>query len=150
MAWMLIGARLCRDPTIGFNGYRDGDETVSTSECGDGLACSDCGGSCLPCSCFNGVKDSGSGETGKDCGGECGNPTSNLQFRDNLHTLSPTRGTCSASGTHCLTDGHCPGAETCERVASRCDDGCPSQFRGTPDCNESAALHSYGLDSHCR
>ena len=23
----------------------------------------------------------------------------------------------------------------------------PSQFRGTPDCNESAALHSYGLDS---
>ena len=25
----------------------------------------------------------------------------------------------------------------------------PSQFRGTPDCNESAALHSYGLDSHC-
>ena len=27
---------------------------------------------------------------------------------------------------------------------------CPSQFRGTPDCNESAALHSYGLDAHCR
>ena len=26
----------------------------------------------------------------------------------------------------------------------------PSQFRRTPDCNESAALHSYGLDSHCR
>ena len=30
----------------------------------------------------------------------------------------------------------------------------PSQFRGTPDCNESAlesaALHSYGLDAHCR
>ena len=26
----------------------------------------------------------------------------------------------------------------------------PSQFRGTPDRNESAALHSYGLDSHCR
>ena len=26
---------------------------------------------------------------------------------------------------------------------------CPSQFRGTPDCNESAALHSYGLDAHC-
>ena len=25
----------------------------------------------------------------------------------------------------------------------------PSQFRGTPDCNESAALHSYRLDSHC-
>ena len=24
------------------------------------------------------------------------------------------------------------------------------QFRGTPDCNESAALHSYGLDAHCR
>ena len=30
-----------------------------------------------------------------------------------------------------------------------CDFG-PSQFRGTPDRNESAALHSYGLDSHCR
>ena len=27
---------------------------------------------------------------------------------------------------------------------------CPSKFRGTPDCNESAALHSYGLDAHCR
>ena len=27
--------------------------------------------------------------------------------------------------------------------------GGPSQFRGTPDCNESAALHSYGLDAHC-
>ena len=26
----------------------------------------------------------------------------------------------------------------------------PSQFRGTPDCNESAVLHSYGLDAHCR
>ena len=26
----------------------------------------------------------------------------------------------------------------------------PSTFRGTPDCNESAALHSYGLESHCR
>ena len=26
----------------------------------------------------------------------------------------------------------------------------PSQFCGTPDCNESAALHSYGLDSYCR
>ena len=26
----------------------------------------------------------------------------------------------------------------------------PSWFCGTPDCNESAALHSYGLDSHCR
>ena len=26
----------------------------------------------------------------------------------------------------------------------------PSKFRGTPDCNESAALHSYGLDAHCR
>ena len=26
---------------------------------------------------------------------------------------------------------------------------CPSQFRGTPDCNESAASHSYGLDAHC-
>ena len=26
----------------------------------------------------------------------------------------------------------------------------PLQFRGTPDCNESAASHSYGLDSHCR
>ena len=26
---------------------------------------------------------------------------------------------------------------------------CPSQFRGTPDCNDSAALHSYGLDFHC-
>ena len=26
---------------------------------------------------------------------------------------------------------------------------CP-QFCGTPDCNESAALHSYGLDAHCR
>ena len=22
--------------------------------------------------------------------------------------------------------------------------------RNTPDCNESAALHSYGLDAHCR
>ena len=29
-------------------------------------------------------------------------------------------------------------------------DDCPSQFRGTPDRNESAALHSYGLDAHCR
>ena len=28
--------------------------------------------------------------------------------------------------------------------------GGPSQFRGTPDCNESAALHSYSLDAHCR
>ena len=26
----------------------------------------------------------------------------------------------------------------------------PSKFRGTPDCNEGAALHSYGLESHCR
>ena len=26
----------------------------------------------------------------------------------------------------------------------------PVAVRGTPDCNESAALHSYGLDSHCR
>ena len=27
----------------------------------------------------------------------------------------------------------------------------PSQFRGTPElCNESAALHSYGLVPHCR
>ena len=26
----------------------------------------------------------------------------------------------------------------------------PSKFCGTPDCNESAVLHSYGLDSHCR
>ena len=26
----------------------------------------------------------------------------------------------------------------------------PSQFRGTPDCNESAALHSHGTDAHCR
>ena len=26
----------------------------------------------------------------------------------------------------------------------------PSQFRGTFDCSESAALHSYGLVSHCR
>ena len=26
----------------------------------------------------------------------------------------------------------------------------PSKFRGTPDCNESAALHSSGLDAHCR
>ena len=26
----------------------------------------------------------------------------------------------------------------------------PSQFRGTPDCDESAALHSYDLDAHCR
>ena len=26
----------------------------------------------------------------------------------------------------------------------------PSQFRGTPDCNESAALHSCGPDAHCR
>ena len=25
-----------------------------------------------------------------------------------------------------------------------------AQFRGTPDCNESAALHSYGPDAHCR
>ena len=25
----------------------------------------------------------------------------------------------------------------------------PSKFRGTPDCNESAALHSYP-DAHCR
>ena len=24
------------------------------------------------------------------------------------------------------------------------------KFRGTPDCNESAALHSYGLDAHYR
>ncbi len=23
---------------------------------------------------------------------------------------------------------------------------CPSQFRGTPDCNESVALHNYGLN----
>ena len=23
------------------------------------------------------------------------------------------------------------------------------KFRGTPDCNESAALHSYGPESHC-
>ena len=27
-------------------------------------------------------------------------------------------------------------------------DDSPSKFRGTPDCNESAALHSYGLDAH--
>ena len=27
---------------------------------------------------------------------------------------------------------------------------CSLKFRGTPDCNESAALHSYGLESHCR
>ena len=27
---------------------------------------------------------------------------------------------------------------------------CPSKFRGTPDYNENAALHSYGLDAHCR
>ena len=27
---------------------------------------------------------------------------------------------------------------------------CPSTFRGTPDCNESAALHSYGRDAHYR
>ena len=27
---------------------------------------------------------------------------------------------------------------------------CPSKFCGTPDYNESAALHSYGLDFHCR
>ena len=26
----------------------------------------------------------------------------------------------------------------------------PSQFCGTPDCNEGAALHSHGLDAHCR
>ena len=26
----------------------------------------------------------------------------------------------------------------------------PSKFCGTPDCNESAASHSYGLDTHCR
>ena len=26
----------------------------------------------------------------------------------------------------------------------------PSKFRGTPGCNESAALHSYGTDAHCR
>ena len=26
----------------------------------------------------------------------------------------------------------------------------PVAFCGTPDCNESAALHSYGLDSDCR
>ena len=26
----------------------------------------------------------------------------------------------------------------------------PSKLCGTPDCNESAALHSYGLDAHCR
>ena len=29
------------------------------------------------------------------------------------------------------------------------DDLGPSKFRGTPECNESAALHSYGLDAHC-
>ena len=28
--------------------------------------------------------------------------------------------------------------------------GGPSRFRGTPDCNESAALHNYGPDAHCR
>ena len=27
---------------------------------------------------------------------------------------------------------------------------CPSQFHGTPDCNERAALHSHGTDAHCR
>ena len=26
----------------------------------------------------------------------------------------------------------------------------PSQFRGTPDCNESLYVHSYGVDAHCR
>ena len=48
---------------------------------------------------------------------------------------------------HLARPDHAAAAAKAAREAARS----PSQFRGTPDCNESAAcLHSCGLDSHCR
>ena len=46
----------------------------------------------------------------------------------------------------------CGPDDTHKRCRDQCTNQeryCPSQLRGTPHCNESAALHSYGLDAHC-
>ena len=127
-----------------FDGYRNGDE--ATDSCGTDTPCVDCGGAdsadglaCLPCHCYNGVKDAGSDETGKDCGGPCGynragSPQAKLPFRENMYSVAPTRGTCSASTSkHCLHDGHCPGHETCD-IATRCDDECWNGDETAVDC----------------
>ena len=81
-------------------------------------------GSPLECA-YDGCADAQDG-VGYTCSGDANDASTLFCYRQDVDDRCPAQGAYPAPN---------PG---------------PSQFRGTPDCNESAALHSYGLDAHCR
>lgn len=132
------------------------ESCVNNSDCGENQICLD--GICYEQHCYNGIRDSTSGELGVDCGGECAlcpeHCSNGVEDQDETG-IDCGGSSCTACASHCSNGvmdndelGIDCGGSSCTACASHCSNGVMDSSETGIDCGGNDCS-SCSIVDHC-